>query len=160
MTVVTEEQDKDNKEKKVIRRLWHKVYPVKGDNDLIPDIKNIMTRFYIKGICVDSQGGAYIVPEIKKLGKQLTEMVFRSEKDMKYDLFRVKLFRSEVKSYHDEYLIREMNSLTSDLKAPSGYTDDAIDSFIIASYHYLKEPEMLKFYTYWEDDGKVRNRGN
>jgi len=149
MTIVTEEKDK-LLDKKIIKRLWHKVYPVKGDNDLIPDIKRLHERFRIKNIIIDSLGGAYIVPEIQKINK-VTEMVFRKEKDMKYDMFRVKMFRGEIKSYDDEYLLREMYAMTSDLKAPLGYTDDLIDSLVLACYYYLIEKPKLKFYTTWDE---------
>lgn len=152
MTVSTEEKDIDGVKR--IKRLWHKVYPVKGDSDLIPDIRSVLNRFAIKGIIVDSQGGAYIVPEIKKLGKRVTEMVFRSEKDIKYDLFRVRLFRDEVRSYEDEYLLKEMYAMTNDLKAPAGNTDDAIDSFIMSAYHYLTDGGQIKFYELWGEESK------
>ena len=154
ITIVTQEKIGD---KKIIKRLWHKVYPIKGDNDLLPDIKDLLRRFNVKRIVIDSLGGAYAVPEIKKL-KPVTEMVFRRDKGIKYDIFRVRMFRNEIKSYEDEYLLREMYALNNEIKAPLGYTDDAIDSFVIASYHYLEEKAHFNFYQYWGDKSIARER--
>jgi len=47
--------------------------------------------------------------------------------------------------------LREMYAMTSDLKAPLGYTDDLIDSLVLACYYYLIEKPKLKFYTTWDE---------
>jgi hypothetical protein len=139
-----------------LRRLWHKVYPLKGDNDLIPDIKLLKRKFPRLRATVDSLGGGYILPEIRKI-LPCEEMVFRRDKATKFDYFRVKAFRGEIESYKDEYLEKEMYAMTSEMKAPSGYTDDAIDAFIMSCYPYLKDVKRFKPYYTW-DNGKKRER--
>jgi hypothetical protein len=158
MSISTEKEVIINEKKvKVIYRLWHKRYPLKGDSDLIPDIKKLKLNFPKLTSTIDSLGGNYIIPEIKKL-LPTEEMVFRRDKETKYDFFRVMAFRGQIKSYIDEQLQREMYALTNDIKAPNGYTDDNIDSFVMSAYPYLKDDRKFKPLYTWDDDKKIRER--
>lgn len=131
----------------IITRLFDKVYPVKGDDSLITDMVDLKKRFNIQRIIVDQcPEGDYAIREMKNRGWNITGFVFAREKLSKYGSFRAKLHQGQIKSYKDDELAIEMRALNqlqgvqrTMIKAPKGYGDDIIDSFLMSVYFYIDE---------------------
>jgi len=133
-------------------RLYHKRYPVGGDSELMADILDISRRFpnIIKWY-VDSQGGgSAFYSWFKKKGFNYKEVVFRGQKADFYRLFKQACFQYRIKSYYDPDLQEEFLNFTGDLKPEKGYTDDMIDSFVMACMEHLeiKSKTKLTIITY------------
>ncbi len=137
-----------------IIRLYHKVYAVGEDNNLINDIQEIMTHFSIQRIIPDDcPQGDYLIREMIDKGWNVHPMNFRSDKVKKYGAFRSSLNRKQVQSYNDEDLKTEMLALefnqgskASVIQHAPGYSDDLIDSFIMSAYFFVTDEVGIKIY--------------
>jgi len=138
----------------IVRRLYHRVYPVGQDLTLVDDIKELMKRFKVERIIPDEcPAGDFLIRKMKEMGLPIYPMNFRQEKVKKYGAFRSKLNKEGILSYIDEPLKVEMlamefnnGSRQSIIQHAPGYTDDLIDSFVMSSYFYLDNDEGVKFY--------------
>jgi len=152
----------------VIRRLWHRSYPVGGDETLLDDIEELYSKFNIQRIVVDDcPAGQYIIKQMEDKGWDIQHMSFRAEKIKKYGAFRAKLHRNRVISYLDEELKTEMysmeytpNSRQSNIQHASGYSDDLIDSFIMSTYFYIEDEDSVTFYDWIPEDDKTKTKKN
>ncbi len=142
-----------------VRRLYHKSYPVGGDQSLMSDISNLLKRFNIQRIIPDDcPAGYHLIEKMKEKGWNVHPMNFRTDKVKKYGAFRSLLNRKNIKSYLDEDLQTEMLSMEfsqgsrqSVLQHAPGYTDDLIDSFVMSSYFFLVDDTILKTYNWYGD---------
>ena len=140
--------DKDG----MIRRLYHKAYPVGKDNELIDDIRSLRKLFNIQRTIVDDcPAGQVFIRQMEDCGWEVHRMAFRADKVKKYGAFRVQLKRSKIKSYKDDELKTEMLALEntpgarqSVIQHAPGYTDDLIDSFLMSSYFFIEDEERLE----------------
>lgn len=90
-----------------------------------------------------------------ELGWDVTRFVFRKDKVSKYAAFKDKIYKGKVVSYPDDDLRKEMKALqnskesrNSVIVAGKGYTDDLIDSFLIASFNFLEDRAIrYKFFS-------------
>lgn len=149
----------DEEEDRVVR-LWNKRYP-KGDViDFITEIETLMKVFNIQRIIPDDcpAGFTWINRMEKEKGWNVTPMSFRTWKVKKYGGFRAKLAKGKIVSYDDELLREEMFSMEysqstrqSYIQPSMGKTDDLIDAFVMASFHYLDGEDRVQFVT-WEDE--------
>ena len=138
----------------VIHRLYHKVYPVGKDGNLLEDIKELLTRFNVDRIIPDDcPQGDYMTRSMVERGWNVHPMSFRTDKVKKYGAFRAALNRGKIISYADEALKTEMMALEyshgkqrSVICAAPNYTDDLIDSFVMSVYFYIQEEGGFKFY--------------
>jgi hypothetical protein len=135
-------------------RLYHKSYPVDGDESLLSDIAELMTRFNIQRIIPDDcPQGAYLIREMISKGWNVQPMNFRSDKVKKFGAFRACVNREEVVSYEDPDLKTEMIALEqtegsrqSNIMHAPGYNDDLIDSFIMSCYFYIEDENDFQYY--------------
>jgi intein/homing endonuclease len=88
--------------------------------------------------------GHFKIQEMEKKGWRTTPMSFKKDKVEKYTTFRSKLRQGKIKSYRDGALGVEMKALQEEegirstkIHKPLGGTDDLIDCFVMACYHYL-----------------------
>jgi len=150
-----------DEEKDTIVRLYHKRYPLNGDDSLLEDVEDLLKRFKIQRIVPDDcPAGWAIIRQMINKGWNVTPMNFKTDKVKKYGSFRGKLNQGKIKSYKDDELKVEMRSMEnteggkqSYIMAAPGYTDDMIDAFVMSAYHYLDEHKKVSFH-YWkvEDD--------
>ena len=134
-------------EEGVITRITDRVFGVGEDNDIIPVIKVMMTKYNIQRVIVDNcPAGQYLIREMEGIGWDVQRMSFASEKISKYTAFRSMINKGLVKSYVDDDLKTEMLALESrqgkrnlQISHAPGYSDDRIDSFVISSYFYLDD---------------------
>jgi hypothetical protein len=144
-----------------IVRIYDRAYPVGGDLSLIEDIESLKKRFNIQRIIPDDcPAGDFLIRIMKEKGWDIYPMNFKTDKIKKYGAFRAMVNRERVSSYIDDELKTEMLALettqglrTVMIAAPPGYTDDKIDSFVMASYFYLNEEREYKFIS-WNKDEK------
>jgi len=137
-----------------IVRLFDREYNHGEDNDMIIDIELLFQRFNIQRIVPDDcPQGEYRIQEMVSKGWEVTPMSFRSEKVSKYHSFKLMVNKGLVKSYVDDKLKEEMTTLEyakntkqSYIQHASGYTDDAIDAFLLSSYHFLNIEDKVTFY--------------
>lgn len=133
-----------------IRRLFHHRYEIGKDSTLQPDIINWVKRFpNIEMWYIDSQGGgsSFYGWFSNFIGKsKIKEVSFKKDKVNMYKQFKIACFQGRVKSYHDPVLFKEFNGFTGDLKPSKGYTDDMLDSFVMACDDWLviKEKTLFK----------------
>jgi hypothetical protein len=141
---------KDNRK----MRLYHKSYPVDGDESLLDDISELLKKFNIQRIIPDEcPQGAYLIREMVNRGWNVHPMNFRSDKVKKYGAFRAALNREEVVSYEDSDLKTEMVALEqsegnrqSNIMHAPGYNDDLIDAFVMSCYFYVEEEDSFQYY--------------
>lgn len=139
-----------------VERLYHRKYKRGTDLQLIDDIKELMTRFNIQRIIPDEcPAGAFEIARMVQLGWNVQPkngdnkppgMNFRREKVQKYTAFRSALNNGLIKSYPDPDLAEEMRALEnsqtstqSKIVSPPGYSDDLIDSLILATYFMVDD---------------------
>lgn len=150
-TVITISELKDDG---TVRRLYHQVYGVGEDNNLIDDVKELKKRFNIQRIIPDDcPQGDYLIRQMRDMGWDINPMNFRTDKVAKYGAFRSKLNHNKVISYLDDDLKTEMLALEwaegarqSKIQHAPGYSDDRIDSWILSAYFFLTEEETVKFF--------------
>ena len=139
-----------------IVRLFHQVYNVGEDNNLMNDLCELMKKFpnWDRVIPDECPQGDYMIREMIKRGWNVHPMNFRQWKTKKYGAFRSKLKKGLVSSYKDDVLKVEMKALElqntvmqTHIAAPRGYTDDLIDSFVMSSFFYLEDVGKIKFFT-------------
>jgi len=139
-----------------IIRLYHKQYPVQGDDYLIDDIKLLLGRFNVQRIVVDDcPAGDKDIRVMEKEGWDVVRMSFRAEKVRKYGNFRGALNKGKIIAYKDKDLLKEMyameinrRSQQSVIQAAPGNNDDLIDSFVMSVYHYVVDDSReVKFFT-------------
>jgi hypothetical protein len=141
---------KDNKK----MRLYHKSYPVDGDESLMDDIAELLKVFNVQRIIPDEcPQGAYLIRDMINKGWNVHPMNFRSDKVKKYGAFRASLNREEIVSYEDSDLKTEMIALEqtegnrqSNIQHAPGYNDDLIDSFVMSCYFYVEEEDSFNYY--------------
>lgn len=147
----------------MIRRIYHRQYPVQEDDYLIDDIKELRERFNIERIVVDDcPAGDKDIRKMEKEGWDIVRMSFRAEKVRKYGNFRGALNKGKIISYKDKDLLKEMyameinrKSQQSNIQAAPGNNDDLIDSFVMSAYHYtVDESTEVKFFTWKGQYGK------
>jgi hypothetical protein len=140
-----------------VRRLYHRVYPVKQDLQLIEDMKELKLRFNIQRIVTDDcpEGHVWNRQMKEELGWNVVPVMFASEKVKKYGVFRVALHTGKLKSYIDNELRTEMKALESRqgvrntmIEHAPGYSDDMIDSFMLSTYHYVEDDGQVGFYEF------------
>lgn len=138
-----------------IERIYSYRYPFGTDDHIIEDIRELKKRFNIQRVIPDDCAeGYYKIQEMVKIGWRVTPMSFKAEKLAKYSEFRSWLRQGKIKSFKDPVLEFEMKGLqeeesvrTTKIHKPSGGTDDMIDSFVMACYHYLERGSVgLKVY--------------
>lgn len=147
-----------------IRRLYHKSYPVQEDDSLLEDIAELKKRFNVQRIIPDEcPAGDYLIREMKNKGWQVHPMNFRSEKVKKYGAFRAQVNQGNIMSYMDDTLKTEMLALENSqsvrqtlIQHAPGYTDDAIDSFVLSTYFYVQEENTVEFFE-WKDEERERD---
>lgn len=143
-----------NEDSGFIERLYHRVYNVGEDINLIGDIKELLSVFNVQRIIPDDcPQGYYRIREMEELGWNVTPMKFRTDKVKKYTAFRAKLRKGLIKSYKDDNLKTEMmvmeysnSSKQSVLQHAPGYSDDMIDSFVMSCFHFLESEDRVEFY--------------
>ena len=131
---------------KTIERIYNYRYSFGEDDKLLEDIAALKRRFNIQRIIPDNCAqGYHKIQEMEQKGWRVTPMSFKKDKVAKYTEFRSKLRQGKVKSYKDRALEIEMKALQEEegvrstkIHKPSGGTDDLIDCFVMASYHYLE----------------------
>jgi len=151
----------------VVRRLYHRKYPVGTDNTLIDDIRNLMKDFNIQRIIPDDcPAGSFMINEMIDLGWDVHPMNFRADKVKKYGAFRSMLKRHRMRSYVDDDLKTEMLALefgqgakNSIIQHAPNYSDDLIDSFLMSTYFFIQEDEGVQFFDY-NDYEKDTKKGN
>jgi len=140
--------DENGHRQPYIRRLFHHRYEVGKDSTLQNDIINWSKRFpNITKWRIDSQGGGSALYGWFKnwAGAKLEEVTFRGNKTDMFKMFKVACFQNRVKSYNDPALFKEFNGFTGDLKPSKGYTDDMLDSFVMACGDWLEIKEKTMF---------------
>lgn len=156
----------------VVNRIYDRAYPVGGDLSLIEDLEVLKKKFNIQRIIPDDcPAGDFLIRTMKEKGWDVTPMNFKAEKVSKYGAFRAMLNKEKISSYLDDELKTEMLALETQqgmrnvmIAAPPGYTDDKIDSFVMASYYYLNEEREYKFIKWNKEDestgimGRLRQR--
>ncbi len=157
MNVVTEENglDKFGKKTTVVRRLYHKRYPVGQDSTLKNDLVDVTKRFpNFDKLYIDSQGGgsSFYSWARNKFGNRLEEVTFRGIKADMYRLFKIACFQGRIKSYFDRETMDEFNAFTADLKPSKGFTDDLLDVFVMGSKDWINEKQNNSFQAF-----KARN---
>jgi hypothetical protein len=145
----------------IIKRLYHRAYPVGQDLSLLNDLENdVMVRFpkWQRIIPDDCPAGDFLNRQMLEKGWNVTPMNFRAEKVKKYGAFRSMLNKEKVLSYQDNDLKTEMLAMEfsqaakqSVLQHAPGYTDDLIDSFVMSTYYYIQEEGGIKTFD-WADD--------
>lgn len=131
----------------MIYRIFHKRYPVQGDDNLLDDIADLLKKFNLTRLVVEKcQITDFLIREMKNRGWNVYEFEPNREKVPAYSAFRAKLHKGLVKSYLDEDLMVEMKALTQKegrfttmIHAPTNYTDDMIDSLVMSAYFYTGE---------------------
>lgn len=144
----------------IVRRLYHKTYPVGEDGNLLEDIEVLLTQFNIQRIIPDEcPQGDYMIREMKEKGWNVQPMNFRSEKVKKYGAFRSWMNKGKILSYFDEDIQTEMLALEfahgrrqSVISAAPGYNDDLIDSFVMSTYFYVTEEGGIRFFDWDKED--------
>ena len=137
-----------DKESNQIIRIYHKMYEVGKDSTLQEDIKLICRKFTnIRRWHLDSQGGgSYFYGWFKQnIGNNVDEVSFAKDKDNMYKMFKIACYKDRIKSYHDRDLFTEFLSFTRELKPMKGYTDDMLDSFVMASRDYLETKQKTEY---------------
>ena len=97
-------------------------------------------------------------------------MSFRKDKVKKYTAFRSMLGKGRIESYEDDDLKTEMLALENRptrsrtvIGAPTGYSDDLIDSFLMSCYYYVEESDGNLLVTSSrntnKDETKYKRRG-
>ena len=140
----------------IVRRLYHKAYPVNEDMDLLEDVAELMTRFNVERIIPDDcPAGSFLIRLMQDKGWNVHPMSFRSEKVKKYGAFRSMLAKGKIESYKDDDLQTEMlamefsnSSKQSIIQHAPGYSDDLIDSFIMSTYFFIEDEDGVKFFDY------------
>lgn len=137
-------------------RLYHRVYNVGEDNNLMNDLCEVMKDFpgWERIIPDECPQGDYLIRDMQSRGWNVHPMNFRTWKTKKYGAFRSRLKRGTIHSYKDDILKVEMKALElqntmmqTHIMAPRGYTDDLIDSFVMSAFFYLEDDGRLKFFT-------------
>lgn len=131
----------------VVRRLFCKRYPVKGDGDLIDDLASLKLKFNIGRFVVeDCQIADFLIRDMERRGWNVYKFNPNSEKVPAYSNFRARLNDGLVESFVDDDLLVEMKALTKTegkrntmIHAPTGYTDDMVDSFVMSAYFYTTD---------------------
>jgi len=142
------------KEKDTIKLVWQYIYPPGTDTNLMNDVKTLMQDYSVEKVIVDDcPQGDYIIKEMTKEGFPLTTMKFRTEKVAKYVSFRSMLHKGKIKSYDTDELKKQMKAMqeiqgvvTVKIEKPTGGKDDAVDSFLLACYHYLDQDTSFESY--------------
>ena len=138
-----------DKESDKIIRIFHKAYEVGKDSTLQEDIVNLCLRFpNIVKWHIDSQGaGSFFYGWFKsRFGSaNVEEISFRAEKEVMYKLFKIACYKDRIKTYPDKDLFTEFLSFTRDLKPMKGYTDDRLDSFVMACKPFLEIEETTEY---------------
>jgi hypothetical protein len=137
----------------IINRIYDRAYPVGGDLSLIEDVEKLRKLFNVQRIIPDDcPAGDFLIRTMKEKGWDVQPMNFKADKVKKYGSFRAMINKERVYSYLDDELKTEMLALETTqglrnvmIAAPPGYTDDKIDSFVMASYFYLNEEKEYKF---------------
>jgi hypothetical protein len=138
-----------------VRRLFHKVYSVQKDLNILSDVEQLLKDFNVQRIIPDDcpQGDYFNRIMVEERGWNIHLMNFRSEKVKKYGAFRVAVKRGRVKSYEDPELRTEMKALEfsqgnkqSNIQASPGYNDDLIDSFVMSAYFMVQDEDKFNFY--------------
>lgn len=137
-----------------IIRLYDRLYDNGQDLNIVQDIADLQKKFNIQRIVPDDcAAGAFMIAEMKQKGWNVHPMNFKADKVKKYSAFRQSLRKGMVWSYPDTHLKTEMLSLeytegvrSTLIKHAPGYSDDAIDSFIMSCYFFLQEESGMKFY--------------
>jgi hypothetical protein len=169
-TVVTITELRDDG---IIRRLFHRVYPVGQDLSLLDDIGGWLKDFNVQRIIPDDcPAGDFLIRTMKEKGWNVLPMNFRTDKVKKYGAFRSMVNKSKVISYDDDALKTEMlamefsqGSKQSVIQHAPGYTDDLIDSFVMSSYFFVQEDGGVKTFEWNSEtpeekairEGKVAN---
>jgi hypothetical protein len=138
----------------VVRRLYHKVYPVGQDLALLEDVENLLKDFNVQRIVPDDcPAGWHIIRQMQEKGWNVQPMNFKADKVKKYGGFRALLNKAKVQSYDDDDLKTEMLAMEftqgarqSLIQHAPGYTDDLIDSFVMSAYFYVQEEGGVKVY--------------
>lgn len=144
-------------------RIYHKAYSVQEDLSLLEDIAELRKRFNIQRIVVDDcPAGDVWIRRMELAGWDIVRMNFRSEKVRKYGNFRAYVNNGRVHSYLDGDLLTEMLALEnaartkqSYISAPTGYSDDLIDSFVMSAYHYVVEESGKLTFFNWKGKFEV-----
>ena len=143
----------------IVRRLWHKSYPVGKDNNLIADIEaEVLPFFNIQRFIPDEcPQGDYLIRQMIDKGWDVQPMSFRTYKVKKYGAFRSMLKKGRIKSYKDDDLKKEMLALEfsqgsrqSNIQHAHGYTDDLIDSFLMSTFFFVEDEGSAKIFS-WDD---------
>lgn len=149
-----------DEETDTVVRLWHKRFDKGATIDFIAEVKAVMRNFNIQRIIPDDcpAGFHHINQMTKDMGWNVTPMQFRTWKVKKYGGFRALLAKKRIVSYPDEFLKEEMLSMEysqstkqSYIQPSMGKTDDLIDGFVMAAFHYLDGEERVTFVA-WEDE--------
>lgn len=138
----------------IIHRIYHQFYAVRQDSAIIEDLKELKTRFNIQRFIIDyCPESDYKSREMEQLGWEITKMQFVKDRTRKYGDLRSMLNKGLVKSYNDPDLVGEMKAMVvtqgrdrSIIAPPIGYSDDFVDSFILATYHMTGEADTFNFY--------------
>ena len=148
-----------------IRLIWDYEYKDGDEINLVDDIIELHKRFKIQRVIADDcpEGKSYI-ESLENKGINVVRMSFRAEKIKKYIQFRSKLKQGKIKYYPNKKLITEMKQLeqiegirTTQIRKPSGGTDDFIDSFVMSTYFYIEDNNEIKFFTF---DGVYNDKDN
>jgi hypothetical protein len=142
-----------NSDNKIIR-LYHRVYDVGTDLQMVQDIIDLRKRFNVQRIIPDDcAAGSFMIEEMKQKGLPVHPMNFKADKVKKYSALRSQVRKGNVWSYPDVELKTEMLALeytegvrSTLIKHAPGYSDDLIDSFLMSCYFYLQEDDGVKFY--------------
>jgi hypothetical protein len=134
-------------EENVAHRIYHCVYEIGKDLNLVNDILELKKRFNIQRIIYDDCPAAFtFVQQMNEKGWDLQPMSFRSEKISRYGAFRASMKRGKIKSYIDDDLKTEMYALEhtpgsrqSNIQHAPGYSDDMLDSFLMSVYFYIDD---------------------
>jgi hypothetical protein len=141
--------------KGIVRRLYHRVYPVGKDITLLDDIAALKLQFNVQRIIPDDcPAGQYIIRIMKDdKGWDVFPMNFRSDKVAKYGAFRSWLNKGKITSYPDTILQTEMLALefnngsrNSMIEHAPGYSDDLIDSFLMSTYFFVEDEGRVKVF--------------
>lgn len=152
-----------------IHRLWHRVYEVGKDDNLVEDIENLVLPYFnVQRIIPDDcPQGDFMIRKMKDKGWDIQPMNFRQEKVKKYGAFRSALHRKEITSYKDDDLQAEMLALEystgrqqSVIQHAPGYSDDLIDSFIMSCFFYVVDEGGFKLFDVEDEDIKCAKCGS
>jgi hypothetical protein len=138
-TVLTITTEPDYQE--VSKRIACWRYPIKQDVNIIEDIeREIFPNFNVRHIVIDYCAASRLLYEqMINRGWNVTQFEFsKQSKSEYYERFRTRVSTQKLITYPDSELKNEFVSFTDDMKPMKGATDDMLDSWMLASYPYLK----------------------